>query len=1051
MARVPATKLHPPLKRADTLLRARLVGALHTSIDRKLQIVIAPAGFGKTTLLADFVHEAGIPACWVTLDATDRDLSTLIHTIVHALRGQYPGFGGRTLNSLNRGGDAERRSSALARNLAAEIEDRVDHFTLLVLDDFHEVNNSAPVTKFVDELLRLLPDNLRIVLAGRSLPNLTVSRLIVEGQMFGLGEADLRFTSGELLALLRQRPGPPLSQEQAAALAEGAEGWIAGFLLSVPRLWDGLVGGLIASGGEGPLYEYLAEEAFDRQPEEMQRFLLATAIPETPTMEVCTLLLGPGDWRSMLDRVEAAGLFLTRLRAPRGAFRYHALFRRFLQERLRRHQPQEYERLHLLMARHLGETGAWQAALTHFNEAGRADESVALVARILPELEATGRWWTLAETVASLPESAVVSQPSVLLAGARAAVMTGDLNRAASLSESARALGGLAQDHELEAWGLALLGNTRRLQGRTREALDLLGRARALASPTAERLHATIRYDASVCLGVQGDFAEAAAEMRAALASLDRLGAAYDAARAEFGLGVALVKAGRVTEAIGHYQSDLERWRALEDAGMEAEMLNCLGCAYGYRGEYERSRTALGEGLRRARDGGYPRTEGATHHSLGEVLLAAGDLAGARSAFERGLAVAQEIGELWTVAQIYDALALTTAFEGNLSRAEEHAQHAVALAKRQDSRYLEAAAALTLGAILQRRGSSEALDTLRAATDTLTEQGAKREMARGHLWLAIAQQHAGAPAAAAHHLRTALRLADDLGSDAVFDIPARWDATPFHAAIEAGIEPERIRVVLARVQADLPPAPRQPVPALPEMQALGFGPGTLLVNGEHEVVWPWDKSRELFFLLLHSGPRRLEQLMAALWPESPPVKARASLHTAVYRLRKATVAEVVQHHGGVFRINEELVTRYDVREFERLVQASLTADRDRAPDLLDRAVRLYTGPLLEGLESEWVQEERNRLAQRHLTALDRLIDAHAEAGNPRESIAAAELLLARDPLREDVHARAIRAYLRLGDRAAAQRQFERCARALREELGVEPGVELQNLARRISA
>jgi DNA-binding SARP family transcriptional activator len=324
-------------------------------------------------------------------------------------------------------------------------------------------------------------------------------------------------------------------------------------------------------------------------------------------------------------------------------------------------------------------------------------------------------------------------------------------------------------------------------------------------------------------------------------------------------------------------------------------------------------------------------------------------------------------------------------------------------------------------------------------------------MARGHLWLSIAQHVAGAYAAALHHLRTALRLAGDLGSDAVCDIAARWDASPFHAAVEAGVEPERLRAVLARVQAVLPPQERTETPALPEFEARGFGPGTLLTDGVHEVVWPWDKSRELFFLLLHGGPRRLEQVMTALWPESQPVKARASLHTAVYRLRKAAVSELVQHHGGVFRINDELVTRYDVREFERLVQAALSADKDRAADLLDGAVRLYSGPLLEGLESEWVQEERNRLAQRHLTALDHLIDAHAEAGRPKESIVAAELLLARDPLREDVHARVIRAYLRLGDRAAAQRQYGRCAGVLRDELGVDPGPELQALSRRIGA
>ncbi|MFN8559710.1 MAG: BTAD domain-containing putative transcriptional regulator, partial [Dehalococcoidia bacterium] len=426
--------------------------------------------------------------------------------------------------------------------------------------------------------------------------------------------------------------------------------------------------------------------------------------------------------------------------------------------------------------------------------------------------------------------------------------------------------------------------------------------------------------------------------------------------------------------------------------------------------------------------------------------------AGARAVYDEGLAVAQETGELWMVAELYAGLALVHAFDGDLVRGEELVHHAIALAQRQDSRYLEALYSLTLGAIQARTGRADtAVTTLTTAATTLDGMGARRELPRAHLWLVHACDAARDPVDARAHLEAALAQVESLGSDAILDLYARWNPEPFARAVAQGVATTRLRAVLERVHA--PPVIIQttPIPLLPALSVAGFGPGSLTIDGRGDVAWPWDKCRELFFLLLHGGARRQEQVLAALWPEAPPVKAKASLHTAVYRLRRAVLPPALVIRGGVYRINEELVTSYDVRDFERSLRSAAETSGDEAVDLLAQAVALYTAPFLDGLDAEWCVEERERLERRLLIALENLADAHAAAGRPRDSIAAAERLLARDPLREDMHARIIRAYLRLGDRAAALRRFEQCAETLREELGVEPGPELQALARRITA
>ncbi len=1056
MRATPVAKFQPPPRRAGLLARPRLVDALHQHLDRKLQVVVAPAGFGKTTLLAEFVAGSALSMCWVALDRTDRDLIDFVEVMAGSLRRQFPDFGKGLATALDGGSDVERRIGLLARAFAAEAEETLTAPVVVVLDDFHEVNDSQPVTEFVGALLRVLPEKLRIVVAARTLPNLPLSRLVLRDEVYGLGEADLRFTTDELLMVLDLREQPPLATGHAEDLASGAEGWISGFLLSVPQLREGLLGGTFTGrGGQGLLYDYLADEAFDRQPPDVQRFLLASSTPDLPDTDICAALLGRGDWAAIRAYTEGAGLFLTRVGAG-SAFRYHQLFRAFLQDRLRRADPFDYHRLHALTATLLAGEGDWQRALEHFREAESPHEAVALLAGVAPALEEQVRWRALDDAANGFEVDVLVTEPSLLLGAAWAAQMAGNHTRAGELAHAACSEGARAGDGRLEARGLARLGMLHRMQGRTAAAIETLTRASALAGSDDE-LVATIRLFRGQCFGDQGDLLAAADEFRGARRYFGESGPVYREADAEIGLAITLERSGRLPEAASRYESARNLWRRAGNSALEANALAALGSLQVQQGDYGGAGVTLGEALRQAEAVAAERARANALLAHGRLLLLTGEVSAARMAWEQGLAALGRPDVPSVRAELLDGLALAAVFEGDAARAEKLAREAVALAERHGSCYQQARFALTLGGILSRAGRDDALPILQQAADALARMGAAWAVADSQLWLAQAHHQAGSPAAARHHLRTALRMADDLGSDAVLDLHVRWDATLFRETAPESVAPHRLIDALVRAGEAVRAVPASRAPDTSHESAGGsmavqaFGAGVVTLDGQGTVDWGRDKPRELFFLLLHGGPRRQEQLTEILWPDASPERAQSTFYTTVHRLRKIVHPRVIVRSAGAYRVNEDVVARYDAREFERSIADAAAVDGAASVTLLERAMVLYVGPFLQDMAGEWCEAERDRLERQYLLALDRLAAIHTAAGRHRECIAVCERTVALDPFREDAHARIIRAHLALGDRTAARRALDKCTATLRDELGVGPGADVQLLARAIDS
>jgi LuxR family maltose regulon positive regulatory protein len=316
-----ATKLHLPRTPPGFLPRPRLLERLEEGLARGLLLVCAPAGFGKTTLLAGWAHGGRRPVAWLSLDAGDNDPARFWRHVAAAVDRVRPDLAEPLLPLLDPAAPPsyEGLVAALINRLAAQPGELP-----LVLDDYHLID-APTVHASLGLLLEQRPPGLRLVLASRADPPLPLARLRARGQLAELRERDLRFTPEEAGGVLAAAVGTGLPEGAVAALTQRTEGWVAGLQLAALSLrGQPDVAGFVAgfSGSHRYVLDYLAEEVLDRQPQPVRDFLLATSILERLSGELCDAVTGGSDGQRMLEQVERANLFLLPLDEVRGWWRF---------------------------------------------------------------------------------------------------------------------------------------------------------------------------------------------------------------------------------------------------------------------------------------------------------------------------------------------------------------------------------------------------------------------------------------------------------------------------------------------------------------------------------------------------------------------------------------------------------------------------------------------------------------------------------------------------------------------------------------------------------
>jgi LuxR family maltose regulon positive regulatory protein len=499
-----STKLYMPPYRSDMVPRQRLIEHLDAGLRGRVTLVSAPAGFGKTTLVSEWVQHVGRPAAWLSLDKNDNDITRFLTYMIAALQHVNEDVGGDIQAAL--GESQSPNLEMILTKFVNDIEVIPEQF-IFVLDDYHFIE-AEPVNSALNFLIEYQPSNMHLVISSRSDPLLPISRLRVRGELREVRVRDLRFTKDETAAFLNDLMGFDLSPEDIAALEERTEGWVASLQLAALSMrgrddWPEFIAAF--SGSHRYVIDYLADEIMSRQPEEVQMFLRRTSILERFSAPLCDAVVN-GDVNgntNIIDYLEHSNLFLIPLDDHREWFRYHHLFADFLRLNLHKEEPEQLPELHRHASQWFEINGLMDEAIRHALAAKDLERATRLVESIAGSLVIRRSSNILINLINQLPSEIWQKSPMLCVWYAWALIFLGQ-------SDAVEPILKIAELHWNEGTGVPLNGyiSTVRaylanLKGDYQKAIDLSNQAleqMSKSSPEEDTL--IFRGAAVIWLGV---------------------------------------------------------------------------------------------------------------------------------------------------------------------------------------------------------------------------------------------------------------------------------------------------------------------------------------------------------------------------------------------------------------------------------------------------------------------------------------------------------------------------------------------------------------------
>ncbi|MFV9505421.1 MAG: BTAD domain-containing putative transcriptional regulator [Oscillochloridaceae bacterium umkhey_bin13] len=1063
------TRLAPPAQQTRLLRRQRVEAHLAVALEYPLCFVVGPAGSGKTTALAALATYGGWPTAWCRARPSD-DPAQLLRHLTAAFRPVAALDEARIAAALlAHPGEPGPALDLLVNELAAALDDD----TLLVIDDYHLIDQRPNLRAVIERMVAILPLRLHLALACRSDPTLaTVETTRLRGELHLVTQVDLAFSLDEARALyaLANRP-PPESLDELVTLSRG---WPLALQIALGADdWRTALG----LRGAAPIDGYLSQELMADLPAPLQQFLLITAGLRYLDPGVCALLTEQSDPQPWLSELEQRHLFVER--TATGLLQIQPILRTFLINQAIRHVP-AWPELQQRAAAYFRARDDADGVLHHLllcHDQAAAAETLVTYA---PTMIAAGQPEQVLAWAKRLDEQ-TRTYPPLIEAQAMALRQIGHYDEA--LHAYMTAASAYAEVGDLDGQIRALRGQAELYLDTVQpaHATDLLKRALRLlptsrASERAELLRMQAenwanrgRADVALILEQAArQIEEHAPDQPGLPATLANPATSNPAEPNQLPVELPprlLLRSGRLNEA--RQQLEAQLWA--ESTGQSGarrpwahrEPVLLLALIYAMLGSGTRALAMARRGLVEAQQSGARLTEAIAELRLGHAyqLVAANDLAPSLQRYAEALRLIQTVGVTRTRAEGYLGLTLLYGHSGDLPRAEADAREGMQIAAAAGDEWTAALILLALGGAAVAYGEPRAVEWIEQARQQFARGGDAYGMAVTTLWRAIAALRAGDPQAD-HELISLLDAVVTHNYLGILISPSLFGPRDLASLVPLLLRARRLgdHGELARVLL------RQGFPTIAADDTVeDYHPGyTLRVQmlgtfrvwrGSQEIQareWQREKARQLFQLLLtHRGHWiQREQICAWLWPEADLEAAERqfkvtlnALNSALEPARPPRVAPFfVRRQGLAYSFSPSYGVWIDVDEFELRAAASASSDdADFARRNAQLAVQLYRGDYLaESLYDPWTTEERERLTARFLATAVGYANRLSNEGDQAQAIQLCEQVLRRDRCYEEAYQALMRAHARAGSRSQALRSYARCTQALRDELAMEP-------------
>lgn len=1056
------TKFLVPRPRPELLPRPRLLDWLDSTADKRLTLLSAPAGYGKTTLLADFINASDSAFAWYTLDAQDSDPMVFLTYLIEALRSMKHAPDsvthaiGQTAQSLLDSAEATISPQRVLTVLVNELTEQIETPWLVVLEDYHYVT-SPVVHQLVDFLLENAPEGLRLIISTRMDPPLALARLRARGQLAELRASSLRFRDEEVSNWM-QSSLPDISNESLSLLSEKTEGWVAALQIVRSSLngrdaqdVNAMLSGL--SGSQQFVFDYLAEEVFKRLPEDIQQFLLRTSILSQMDASACNTVAGVKNAQSILEELEKQNLFLSSLDSQKRWYRYHYLFREFLLSRLQRVETESVVGVERSAGAYYESQGELEASLPHYLNARDFESAARVVSIFAADYVERGRVEVLHRYLNALPNDVMKANPELILQHGNTHWRLGQTGAAIAAFEDSRSSFAVQTNSSGVCRALTRLAEVNRAQGNYRQAETLSKEALSFANED----HAA-RAEALMSLAKSAGFLtgmdngrqlaeEAVEEARLAEKHISAL------ARANF-----LQSLGQICwwhgdpQATVRYCQEALRIAPEEFSPIGAQAYISLVTPYLYWRELDKSLLYAERSLQIAQTLHLKELLPSAYTALGNVLTRMSETARAEASLRQGMEIGHQLG-LASYEQLMATgyLAYNLCGQGRVEEARQLAEGALwSYTGNPDTYEAYVCRSVLADVALENRQ----LDKAERLFGELIEVGERRQfripLAMVYFGLAYIHLETKRPESGLDYARKALRLIEASRTFQLFLDQGIRSQVVSEALIRAGEKSP----FLERVLENLPEKPiHTSLQERYSVQVQCFGNFHVLLNGKEvsQERWVSAKARDLlaYFVTMRGEKIPADKAFDAIWGEKERT-SRTAFHTALSRLRNALKAganspRLILVEVGEYWLDSARFT-IDVDEFNLSIAKARSATNDETTiEWYERAVSLYQGEYLQNLYYEWVFPERRRLAQTYLNALQELSARYFSGRVYKQAVEYIEKAISLDPLNEDLYRQSLRAYAALGDRSSVTRTFTKLQKTLFEELNASPMQETISL------